>query len=136
MNKHRVEEFLKNPKGALFQLSWPIMIGMIVQVLYNVIDTAFVGRLGADAIAAVTFSFPIFFLLMALNSGVATGANSLISRLLGAKNKVDAEHTATHAVILSLALALIVFILGMIFIEPLFMLFGAKDAVLDMGQER
>ena len=57
----RLEQFIQNPKKALWKLSLPIVIGMLVQVLYNIVDTAFVGRLGAEAIAALTFSWPVFF---------------------------------------------------------------------------
>ena len=67
MTKNRVDEFIKNPKKALFVLAVPIVIGMLVQVMYNIVDTAFIGRLGAESIAALTFSFPLFFILISLN---------------------------------------------------------------------
>ena len=68
MKKNRVEEFIKNPKKAFFKLALPIIVAMIVQTMYNIVDTAFVGRLGAEAIAALTFSFPLFFILIALST--------------------------------------------------------------------
>ena len=77
MSKNRVDEFIKRPKRALWKLSLPIAIGMIVHTMYNIVDTAFVGRLGAGAIAALTFSFPLFFILISLNSGLGAGMGLL-----------------------------------------------------------
>jgi Na+-driven multidrug efflux pump len=64
MQKNRVDELLQNPRKALLTLAIPIIAGISVQIMYNIADTAFVGRLGADAIAALTFSFPLFLYLL------------------------------------------------------------------------
>ncbi len=128
-----IEKFFKDPKKALFTLAIPIMIGNMVQVLYNVVDTAFVGRLGAPAIAAITFSLPLFFLLMSLNAGIGTGMSSRISRMLGAKKTKEAENTAIHGLLLSVMLAVAVFFLGQLSIRKLFILFGARDHVLELA---
>jgi len=133
MQKNKVDEFIKNPKKALFTLALPIVLVMFVQTLYYIVDTAFVGRLGADAIAALTFSFPLFFILMSVNSGIGAGMGSRISRYLGAKNKKEAENTAMHGLLISLALALIIFILGILTLKPLFVIFGASDSVIPLG---
>lgn len=133
MPKNRVDEFIKNPKKALFTLALPMIIAMLVQVMYNIVDTAFVGRLGADAIAALTFSFPLFFVLISLNSGIGTGMVSRISRYLGAKNKEEAENTAMHGLLISIAAALLIFILGTLTLKPLFVIFGATPSVIALG---
>ena len=133
MQKNRVDEFIKNPKKALFTLALPIVIAMLVQALYNVVDTAFVGRLGAEAIAALTFSFPLFFILISLNAGLGAGMGSRISRYLGEKNKEEAENTAMHGLLISLALALIIFISGTLVLKPLFVIFGAQGQVISLG---
>jgi len=129
----KVDQFLKNPKKALFSLAYPITIGMVFQTLYNVVDTAFVGRLGPDALAAVTFAFPMFFFLMALNSGIGTGMGSLISRSLGNKNKRQAEKAAMHGLLMSIVLAAIVFSAAWIFLPQIFRAFGAQGNVLDLS---
>jgi len=129
----RIEEFIKNPKKALLKLALPVVIAMVVQVMYNIVDTAFVGRLGVDAIAALTFSFPLFFILISLNSGIGIGMSSRISRYLGSKDKEGAENTAVHGVLISLAFALIVFIIGNLTLKPLFLLFGATETVLNLA---
>ena len=133
MKKNRVEEFIKNPKRALFTLAAPIVIAMLVQTLYNVVDTAFIGRLGAEAIAALTFSFPIFFILMAISIGVAAGMSSRISRALGAKKRKDAENTAMHGLLLSIGLAVIISGISMIYLKPIFSVFGASNTVLELS---
>jgi len=126
----RLEQFIANPKKALWKLSLPIVVGMLVQVLYNIVDTAFVGRLGAEAIAALTFSWPLFFVLISLNAGLGAGMSSRLSRYLGEKDIKQAENTAMHGMVISLVAGTIIFILGMIFLKPLLMLFGATDIVL------
>jgi putative MATE family efflux protein len=133
MKTNRVDEFVQHPKKALFTLSWPIMVGMFIQALYNVVDTAWVGRLGADAIAALTFTFPIFFILIGLNSGIGIGMGSLISRHLGAKRKEEAENTAVHGLLISVAVAIAVIIVGHLVMEPLFIMFGADKEVLPLA---
>jgi len=128
--QERIEKFIAQPRKALCTLALPIIIGMIVQVMYNIVDTAFVGRLGAEAIAALTFSFPLFFVLISLNSGISVGMNSRISRYLGEKDFRQAENTAMHGLLISLVFGTAVFILGMIFLKQLFLLFGASNSVL------
>jgi len=136
--ENKVDQFLVHPRRALITLALPIFIATFVQTMYNVVDTAFVGRLGADSIAALTFCFPLFFFLIGLNSGIAIGLNSSVSRNLGAKNKEAAEQSAAHGLVLSLAFAVLLFALGLVFLKPLFSLFGADPAVvrLAMGYMR
>ncbi|MFC1454858.1 MATE family efflux transporter [Candidatus Undinarchaeota archaeon] len=129
MKKNRVDEFVTDPKKALFTLAIPIVVAMLVQTLYNVVDTAFVGRLGADSIAALTFSFPLFFILIALNSGIGIGMASRISRYLGSKNKTAAENTAMHGIAISIIFAFVIYVLGITYLEPMFSLFGATESV-------
>jgi putative MATE family efflux protein len=102
---------------------------MFVQTMYNIVDTAFVGRLGAASIAALTFAFPIFFILISLNSGLGVGINSSISRLLGAKNKEEAENAAGHGILMTAAFAVVVYLLGRLALGPLYSLFGAAPEV-------
>jgi len=129
----RVDNFISNPKKALFKISLPIIVGMLVQTLYNVVDTAFIGRLGSEAIAALTFAFPVFFILISVNAGLGIGMNSRIARYMGAKNKTAAENTAMHGLLVSLVLAVVIFVLGWFFLDDLFSLFGASEVVLDLA---
>ncbi len=130
MLKERVATFIQQPKKSLFKLAAPVVAGMVAHTLYNIIDTAFVGRLGAEAIAALTFSFPIFFIFIAISSGLAAGVGSRISRYLGSDNPKAAENTAMHGLFLSLILSVLLVVFGTMGLKPLFSLFGASDEVL------
>jgi putative MATE family efflux protein len=133
MHKNRVDEFLVNPRKALFTLAIPMIAGMFVQIMYNIADTAFVGRLGADAIAALTFSFPLFFILISVNSGIGIGMSSLISRLLGAKNKDEAENVAMHGLFISISMAIVLSVTGILTLDHVFRGFGASEAVVPLA---
>ena len=81
------------PIGKLLTgMSLPIMASMLVQALYNIVDSIFVSRLGVNALAAVSLAFPIQTLLIAVAVGTGVGVNSLISRRLGEKD-MDAAAT-------------------------------------------
>src|SRR6056297_1833558 len=82
--------------SLLFKLSVPAIIGMIVHSLYNIIDSIYVGHISAEALSALSLSFPIQMLLIAIGVGTGIGANSLISRLLGKGNNKRATIVAEH----------------------------------------
>jgi len=135
MKKNRVDEFIKNPKKALLTLAAPFIVSMVVQVLYSIADTAYVGRLGADALAALTFSWPLFFILFAINGGIAAGMSSRIARSLGAKNKKHAENAALHGILISLFFAFIILLFGMPFLRQLLSLLGAESTALLLAKD-
>ncbi len=130
---NRVDEFIANPKRALFVLAVPILVSMAVETAYSIADTAFVGRLGAEAIAALSFASPLFFILIAINSGISTGMSSMVARYLGAKDKDSAENSALHAIVISILTALFIFILSFFITRPLLNLFGATGNVQDLA---
>lgn len=131
--KNRVGSFMKDPRKALFALSLPILIGMVVQALYEFFDTIFVGRLGAESIAALTFSFPLYYILLAFTAGLSAGMGSLIARSLGAKKKREAENAAMHGLLLGLILAVMMFIIGFLSLRIVFSAFGAEGRVLELS---
>ncbi|MCP3686450.1 MAG: MATE family efflux transporter [bacterium] len=133
MKNNRVNEFAKHPKKALFKLAYPMVIVVMVQVMYNIVDTAFVGRLGPESIAALTFAFPLFFILIAVNSGVASGMSSRISRFMGEKNKKGAENTAMHGLLMALGIAVVIIAAGLIWLRPIFEFLGARGTVLELS---
>ena len=135
MKKNRVDEFIKNPKKALLTLALPFIVGMVVQVLYSIADTAFVGRLGSDALAALTFAWPIFFIAFALNGGIAAGMSSRVASYVGAKKKKEAENDAMHGIMLSLCVAVLLFAFGMPTLKPLLSMLGATGPALVMATE-
>jgi putative MATE family efflux protein len=129
----RVDVFIGNPRRALFVMAGPIIVAMFVQTMYNIVDTAFVGRLGAESIAALTFAFPLFFILIGLNSGIGVGLNSVVSRKLGAKDKAGAESSAVHGLLVTLLFAAALLAVGRPAQKHLFLLLGARGHVLDLA---
>jgi len=131
--RDRVDEFIGNPRRALFVMAGPITIAMFVQTMYNIVDTAYVGRLGAESIAALTFAFPLFFIVIGLNSGIGVGINSVVSRRLGAKDKEGAENAAVHGLVVTAIFGAALLAVGLPAQRPLFLLLGASGHVLDLS---
>lgn len=98
----------------------------MVQTMYNLVDTAYIGRLGTAPLAALTFSFPLFFTLVSFNIGMGVGLNATVSRLLGAGKEPEAANTALHGIACSLLCAALLFLIAEIFLDPLLTLLGAR----------
>ncbi|GAB6167547.1 MATE family efflux transporter [Clostridium carnis] len=129
MNEKRLN-ILANEKvtKAIFKMSLPMVMGMMVQVLYNLVDTYFIGRLNdSNQLAAANIAFPIFIVFMALAGTVGLGAASYISRALGDNKNEIANKTASIAVVLCMAIGILISVLGLIFIKPLVSILGASD---------
>ncbi|WP_094227132.1 MATE family efflux transporter [Methanolobus psychrotolerans] len=122
-----IRSMLGDPKKAIMKLALPMMFGMSIQTLYNLVDTFWVSGLGADALAAVGFVFPFFFVIIALSNGLGVGAGSAISRRLGSKDKKGADNVAVHTMILMLLLSAVFTITLFVFAEPIFVLIGAGE---------
>ena len=129
----RLDGFIDNPSKALWTLAFPIMAGMGIHILYTIVDMIFIGRLGGDAIAAVAFNMPLFFLVLGLSFGVGSGVTASIARFIGAKDKVNADNTAEHAVALGLIISIILTTLGLIYGEGLLQRLGATESVLPLS---
>ena len=129
----RLDGFIDNPSKALWTLAFPIMAGMGIHTLYTIVDMIFIGRLGGDAIAAVAFNMPLFFLVLGLSFGVGSGVTASIARFIGEKDKVNADNTAEHAVALGLIISTILTTLGLIYGEGLLQRLGATESVLPLS---
>src|SRR5690554_1379699 len=115
----------------LMKLSIPATIGMIVQALYNLVDTIFVGQgVGLLGIAGVSVAFPIQMIIMSFAQMFGIGGASVISRRLGAKDVKNAEKTMGNVFSLVLIMSALIAILGSIYIEPLLRIFGATEDIM------
>ncbi len=113
------------PTQAILSLSIPTIMGMLVQVFYNLTDTFFVGKLNDPfQVAAVSVAFPIFMMLMSVAGMFGFGAASYISRLLGKKDYLMAKKTSATAFYACLIAALFVTVGSLIFISPILKLIG------------
>lgn len=124
-----VETLLGDPKKAIIKLSLPMIAAMSVQAIYNLVDAIWVSGLGADALAAIGFVFPFFFLAMGLSNGLGVGAGSAISRRIGARDKLGADNVAVHTIVIMLLLAVAFTIPLFAFAHDIFALIGAGKTV-------
>jgi putative MATE family efflux protein len=120
-----VDILLGDPRKAIIKLAIPMMVAMSVQTIYQLVDTYWVSGLGADALAAMGFVFPFFFISMALSNGLGIGGGAAISRRIGSRDKEGADNVAVHTMIMMLILVLAFSIPSYIFAPEIFTLVGA-----------
>ena len=113
----------------LLTMSVPMMLSMLVQALYNIVDSIFVARISEDALTAVSLAFPIQQLMIALGGGTCVGVNAVLSRALGEKDFEKVNKSAVNAVFLMVVNFLVFFLVGAFVVEP-FYLAQTKDAVI------
>ena len=124
------------PVGRLLlTMALPMMISMLVQALYNIVDSIFVSRICEDALTAVSMAFPIQNLMIGLASGLGVGTNALLSRCLGEKNTEQANRIAMNGILLTGVGYVIFLILGLTISRPFYVIQGASDAIADYGYD-
>jgi len=126
-----IKTLLGDPKRAIIKLAMPMIIAMFVQTLYNFADALWVSFLGPDALSAVGFFFPFFFMIMSVGSGIGMGGSAAISRFIGAHKKEEADNVAAHTIVLMVILGIIITIPFVLFSRNLFELMGAGNVIDD-----
>ena len=129
----RLQSFLANPSKALWTMALPIIAGMMVQTLFNVVDIMFIGWLGAEEVTAVAFVSPLFFIIIGLTVGLGAGVTASIAQFIGQKDKKNADNCAEHTILLGLVITLVLSFLGIVFGEELLVLLGASGNILDIS---
>lgn len=120
----------------LLAFSVPAIVGMLANALYNVVNRIFVGQaLGSVAIAGATVAFPLMLILLAFGLLVGLGATALISIRLGQQNRDEAEQVLGNALTLLVGIHLALTVLGLAFLDPLLVAFGASETVLPYARE-
>jgi putative MATE family efflux protein len=120
----------------LWKLSMPAIIGMMVQGLYNIVDTFFVGRFtGTLGIGGIAIAFPIQMIIMGIGMTIGIGGASVLSRRMGERNKEGASLALGNMILLSLVVGLIGLISGIVGMDPLLRLFGANDALMPYARD-
>ena len=136
MNKYSMQLGTESIKKLLVRLSLPATIGMIVNALYNLVDTIFVGRgVGFLGIAGLSIAFPIQMVIMAFAFMVGIGASSAVSRNLGSGNLEKAEKIAGNSVVLIIMILSVIVTLGFLFTDPLLRFFGATETILPYSRD-
>ncbi len=119
--------------SLLFKMSMPAIISMLVQALYNIIDSIFVAKYSSDGLTALTLAFPLQMLSLAFGLGIGVGTSSLISRRLGQHHKDEANIAAKTGISLAVITTIIFMILGTILPLPFLKLFSKRAIVLSYG---
>lgn len=119
----------------LLNMSLPMMVSMLVQALYNIVDSIFVAKLSENALTAVSLAFPIQTLLIALGTGTGVGVNSLLSKQLGEKDLKQVNRTAMNGIFLAVVSYIVFVVVGIVGVRP-FYASQVKDAdpeILTLG---
>ena len=136
-----MEQVRENKMGVmpigklLISMSLPMMISMLVQALYNIVDSIYVARLSEDALTAVSLAFPMQNLMIAAAVGLGVGINALLSRSLGEKNYENANRAAVNGIFLELIACAVFMILGLTVTRVFYTAQVGSGEITDMGVE-
>ena len=119
----------------IITMSLPMVVSMLVQALYNVVDSVFVSRLSEDALTAVSMAFPMQNLMISVAVGIGVGINAMLSRSLGEKNFDAANKTAENGIFLELIGYILFLLIGIFITKPFFLAQSASDEITAMGIE-
>lgn len=114
----------------LMSMAIPPMISMLIQSLYNIVDSMFVVKIGEDALTAVSLAFPVQTLIVACSVGIGVGVNSYISRSLGREDQEGADSAVAHGLLMAAFVAVLFIIAGQFLLESFFRLFSDDPAIL------
>ena len=117
----------------LITMSLPMVISMLVQALYNIVDSVFVSRLSENALTAVSMAFPMQSLMFSVASGLGVGMNALLSRSLGQKNFKAANRTAMNGMFLEAVGCVLFILIGIFLARPFFLVQAGEGDITDMG---
>ena len=117
----------------LLSMSVPPMISMLIQSMYNVVDSIFVARLSQNALTAVSLAFPLQNLVLAVAVGLGVGLNACIARSLGAGDPEKANDAAAHGLVFTTIHALLFVLVGVFGTRPFLQMFTTDPEVLEMG---
>lgn len=136
--KFSKEELLSSApvKTAITKMGIPAIMGMIVTALYNMVDTAYIGMLkDNNALTASSVAFPIFMLVLAFGQLLGVGSASAVGRHLGANDNEKANEVASTTVVISFVVGILFAFTGLMFLEPLFKIFGASNTVMPYAKD-
>lgn len=118
----------------LITMALPMIVSMLVQALYNIVDSVFVSRICEDALSAVSLAFPIQNLMIAISSGTCVGVNALLSRSLGAKNQEAADKAAKNGIFLAICSYLLFLLFGLTVCGFFFRTQTDSETIIGYGQ--
>lgn len=119
----------------IVSMSLPIMISMLVQALYNIVDSIFVAKISEDALTAVSMAFPIQNLMIAVGAGTAVGVNALLARSLGEKDFDRVNRIAENAVFLVVLSYAAFLLIGLFLVEPFYRSQTDIESIITYGKD-
>lgn len=120
---------------TILAMTLPMMVGMIGIVIFNLVDTFFIGKLSTTALAAMSFTLPVVMLQGAISMGLGVGVAAVVSKAIGQKDHSRVKRLTTDALILSVLLVVTTIIIGLLTIDPLFSFLGANSEQLVLIKE-
>lgn len=120
---------------TLRQLAYPMMLGIVSIMLFNIVDTFYIGQLGAKELTALSFTFPVVLTIMSLSHGLGLGTSATVARAIGQGDRDQVQQLTLHGLLLAFCLVMLVSLLGLFTIEPLFKLLGAESELLPLIRE-
>lgn len=117
----------------VIQMALPAICSMLIQALYNVIDSIYVSRISSEALSAISLAYPIQILMIAVLIGTSVGMNSLIARRLGERRQEEANDAATHGLILAIISWAAIALVGFFFSRPFFAFSTDNETIIEMG---
>ncbi|MBR2715867.1 MAG: MATE family efflux transporter [Ruminococcus sp.] len=114
----------------VMSMSLPAMFSMLIQALYNIVDSIFVSQIGPQALNAVSLAYPLQMVMISFAVGTAVGVNSLIARRLGARRFDEASDAATHGIVIAIATWLLFVLIGIFASKPFIALFTDNETIL------
>ncbi|MGL4381091.1 MAG: MATE family efflux transporter [Vibrio sp.] len=117
---------------VLRQMTVPLVFGLVAVLMFNLVDTFFISLLGTQALAAISYTFPVTFAVNCITMGIGVGLATLIGRLLGQGDSQLAARVASHGLLLALLLVICASTLGLLTLNPLFLLLGASRDLLPL----
>lgn len=119
----------------LINMALPMMISMLVQALYNIVDSIFVARISEEALTAVSMAFPMQNLMIGVAGGVGVGTNALLSRALGEGRHGEADKMAVQGIFITACSYIIFLAIGLFFAREFFVIQGANEVIADYGYD-
>ncbi len=120
---------------SVFDLAWPMAVGVLAVLGFNLVDTYFVGKLGTSELAAMSLTFPVVMIIGAISFGIGVSLSSLVSREIGAKNFDEVKCYTTDCLIFSIVIVSLITIGGLLSMDPLFRLLGATEETLGLVKD-
>ena len=131
----RLQQFLSGPRKALWIMALPMIAGMTVHTIYIVADTAFIGTLGTDALAAATFVAPLFFVIVAVTNALGTAVTALVAQAVGRQDEGGGDAAVGTALSVGVGIGVVMGGAGLLVGRRLLGLLGAEGNVVQLGWE-